>query len=256
MMKRFNLKTSVKAVAPVISTVVITATLLIILIIASFITANLLELQIQNTEFEQAKTNMMLLNELIMDVALRQGAASSVKFNQRAGGIGIYKSPENLTITDNNGAKYYPFNTNDAFYVLKYHGGSRVSASNMTLTEESFNITSGSPYLIVESFQPAGYVWVEACNGAWIVLDYFRVRVANYLEYDLTDIFVVRLNKGLTGGSGTVTVKVRNSAVNTETYQIDENVPLFVHFGNNAKKIPFHYGNVRITEVVVEVSIT
>ena len=87
-----------RAVSPVISTVIISSTLLIILVVASFISTNLLELQVANTEFEQAKTNMLLLNRMIQDVALRQGAASSIQFNQRSGGIGIYQSTENLII--------------------------------------------------------------------------------------------------------------------------------------------------------------
>ena len=96
--KKHFKKRSKSAVSPVISTIIISSTLLIILLIASFVSTNLLELQLANTEFEQAKTNMLLLNKIIQDVALRPGATSSIQFNQRSGGIGIYRSTENLII--------------------------------------------------------------------------------------------------------------------------------------------------------------
>ena len=54
-----------KGISPTIATIIISSTLLIILVIASFVSANVLELQIASTEFEQAKTNMMLLDEVI-----------------------------------------------------------------------------------------------------------------------------------------------------------------------------------------------
>jgi len=88
-----------RGISPVISTIIISGTLLIILVIASFVSANVLELQIASTEFEQAKTNMMLLDEVIQDVALRRGAGGYVQFNQRSGGIGIYNDTETIKTT-------------------------------------------------------------------------------------------------------------------------------------------------------------
>jgi type II secretory pathway pseudopilin PulG len=87
-----------RGISPVITTIIISGTLLIILVIASFVSTNILELQVANTEFEQAKTNMLLLDEVIQDVALRRGAGGYVQFNQRSGGIGIYESSEKIKI--------------------------------------------------------------------------------------------------------------------------------------------------------------
>lgn len=85
-------------ISSVITTIIITGTLLIILVIASFVGTNLLELYMADTEFEQAKTNMILLDEIIQDVALRHGAGGYVQFNQRSGGLNILKSAEKLRI--------------------------------------------------------------------------------------------------------------------------------------------------------------
>jgi hypothetical protein len=88
----------IRGISPVVSTIIISATLLIILVIASFVATNMLELQIANTEFEQAKTNMLLLDEVIQDVALRRNAGGYVQFNQRSGGINIIQNTETLKI--------------------------------------------------------------------------------------------------------------------------------------------------------------
>jgi len=88
-----------RGISPAISTIIISGTLLIILVIASFVSGNILELQIASTEFEQAKTNMMLLDEVTQDVALRRGAGGYVQFNQRSGGIGITENTEKIKIT-------------------------------------------------------------------------------------------------------------------------------------------------------------
>jgi len=85
-------------ISPVISTIIISGTLLIILVIASFVSANVLELQVASTEFEQAKTNMMLLDEVIEDVSLRRGSGGYVQFNQRSGGIGITDDVKTIKI--------------------------------------------------------------------------------------------------------------------------------------------------------------
>ncbi len=83
------LKQSARAVSSVITTILLTSTLLIILLIASFVSTNILAAQMESTEFEQAKTNMGLLDNIIQDVSLRQGAGGYVQFNQRTGGIGL-----------------------------------------------------------------------------------------------------------------------------------------------------------------------
>lgn len=87
-----------KGVSPVVSTIIISAILLIILVVAAFVSTNILEMQVTNTEFEQAKSSMLALNQVIQDVALRPGSGSYLQFNQRSGGIGAYQSQERVII--------------------------------------------------------------------------------------------------------------------------------------------------------------
>ena len=251
---------SVSAVSPVISTIIISSTLLIILVIASFVSTNILELQLANTEFEQAKTSMLLLDKIIQDVALREGAISSIQFSQRSGGIGIYESTEIINITDSQGNNLYPFDPNDAFYVIKYRGGSRVSAAETNLT--------GSSSLVVSMSDSLGYVRVKTGNGVWIVLDYLRVRVVTNTilrvgdtEYNLTDIFIIRLELGSASGSGTVTVKVQNMGftTTTQTYYLTNDVTLYIRVGDRSTELALSGSLtpvVRVTEALIRVSIS
>ncbi|MEM1625311.1 MAG: hypothetical protein QXL08_08660, partial [Candidatus Nezhaarchaeales archaeon] len=80
-----------RGLSTIVSTVIMTATLLLIFFIAFYFATDMLEIQVQNSEFEQAKTAMKILDKTIADVALRPGAASSIPFNQRSGGIGLYE---------------------------------------------------------------------------------------------------------------------------------------------------------------------
>lgn len=89
-----------RGVSSVISTIIITSALLIILAVAAFAATNILSNQMADSEFQQAQSNMQLLNSVVQDVSLRQGAGSYVQFNQITGGIGVATDQQNrLVIT-------------------------------------------------------------------------------------------------------------------------------------------------------------
>jgi len=233
-----------KAISPVVSTVIITATLLIILVVATALAFSMLEIQLQSLEFEQAKTMMMALDKVIAEVSLRPGAASSVEFNQRRGGIGVYQG-ETMTIYVLNGAQQV-LNLSNTTYVIKYRGGSMVSAAPTNL--------SSSGKLVVEAHEPLGHVRVEVGGGAWIVLDYNRVRISSNPSLEAVDVFVVLLRPGTFGGSGMVTAKAWNRGV--RSWPPLEGDEIVVKVGDREVSLPLGgLQSIRITEVVVEVSV-
>ncbi|MEM2169422.1 MAG: hypothetical protein QW186_06430 [Candidatus Bathyarchaeia archaeon] len=247
-MRKKPSKPDEKAVSPVISMVIITATLLIILVVASFIATNMLEIQMQNSEFEQAKTAMLLLNKVIADVSLRPGAASSAQFNQRSGGIGLYKS-ENITI-EFLGSDSNPITVITAeSYIIKYRGGSMVSAAEANLTNPGG--------LIVDMSKPLGHVRVEVGGGAWVVLDYNRVRVMENRDLGVISIYFISLKPGTFGGSGTVTVRVQNRSERVlYNGAPDSGSVIKVKVGEmyEVREIPSGF-IVRVVETIIEVSI-
>lgn len=236
-----------RGISPVISMVIITATLLVILVIASFFATNLLEIQMQNSEFEQAKTAMLLLDKIIMDVSLRPGAASSVQFNQRSGGIGVYEGGL-INITISNSSHTYVNST----FIIKYRGGSMVSAANMSL--------AGFSRLIARSLsEPLGYIRVETGNGAWVVLDYNRVRVIENSELKTVDIYLIKLEPGAFGGSGTVTVRVQNKGINVTPILLSNPAKVTVRVEVNGSSefytSTINVALIRVTVVTIKISV-
>lgn len=238
-----------RAVSPVISTVIITATLLIILVVASSLAISMLEIQMQNSEFEQAKTAMLLLDRTIMDVSLRPGAASSVQFNQRSGGIGLYKDEViNISIISDSSLVNQTIHES---YVIKYRGGSMVSAAEASLTDPGG--------LIVDMSRPLGHVRIESGNGAWIILDYNRVRVTVNKELGTMDVYLIRLEPGAFGGSGTVNVRVQNKRINVKSITLSgSDLTVRVKVGDKeATYSPeVSVSVVRVIEVTIMVSVS
>ncbi|HEY9753687.1 MAG TPA: hypothetical protein V6C97_00855, partial [Oculatellaceae cyanobacterium] len=71
-----------KAVSNVVSTIILTGILLTIFVVAMFVSTNILNAQLTSTEFNQAQSNMQLLDSTIQDVSLRSGAGGFVQFNE------------------------------------------------------------------------------------------------------------------------------------------------------------------------------
>lgn len=217
-------KNRVRGVSPAISAVIISGAMLIILGVASFVSMNLLELQLASTEFEQAKSNMLLLDEVIHDVALRRGSGGYVRFNQRSGGVGIQVRGESLTILAGPPGGEEMIYSITPLITIVYRGGSSASGSEANLR--------GSSSLMVNMSSMLSHVRVELDGGACIKLDYDRVRLIDLGEFILSDeegstlhrfieISIIRLSMGPMGGSGTVNLKAQNMGVNvtTRTYQ-------------------------------------
>ncbi len=137
-----------KAVSTIITTIILSAVLLGILVVASFVASNILDMEMANTEFEQAKTNMLLLNDVIQDVSLRQSSGGYVQFNQRTGGIGI------ASIVDSINVQAVPKHT---AVVLKPNGAGSYSEWIVSSTmAPRYNLTSdGNPDTFIMTMDTA-----------------------------------------------------------------------------------------------------
>ena len=203
-----------QAVSTIISTIILTSVLLIILVVASFVSLNILSNQMASTEFEQAKSNMLLLDTTVQDVSLRPGAGGYVQFNERTGGIGLMnQTDDSLSISATNGTGT-PNNANFTNLVqFIYSGGSLASAA----VDPSIGYTSlrgNLSFAYVNMSQGLGFLRLEQNNGAKIKLDYDRVRIVSTglidSQTNMVQISFIHLIKGNTTGSGTVNVQVQN----------------------------------------------
>ena len=211
-----------RAFSSVISTIIFTSVLLIILVVATFVSLNILSNQMASTEFDQAKSNMLLLDTTVQDVSLRPGAGGYVQFNEREGGIGlINQTADSLSITAMAGQTTNSTSFNGLVQFI-YSGGSLASAAVNPSTGYT-SLRGDLSYAYVNLTQGLGFLRLEQNNGAKIKLDYDRVRVVSTglidSQTNLVQISFIHLIKGATSGSGTVNVQVQNIQTNTTTWQ-------------------------------------
>jgi hypothetical protein len=219
----YRIAANKRAVSSVISTVILTSVLLVILVVASFVSLNILSLQMASTEFDQAKSNMLLLDTTVQDVSLRPGAGGYVQFNERTGGIGlINQTDESLSINATDGQTSPQNKTFDNLVQFIYRGGSLASAavdSSIGYTPLRGNLS----FAYVNMSQGLGFLRLEQDNGAKINLDYDRVRIVSTglidSQTNLVQISFIHLIMGNTTGSGTVNVQVQNIQTHTTTWQ-------------------------------------
>jgi len=231
-----------KAISPVISVVLISGVLLLVLIMATFVANNILELRVQNTEFEQAKTNMLLLDEIIEEAGLKHSSGSYAQFNLRSGAINIVKSnPGNITVLVN-GQQVI----NSEILSIIYRAGSLVSSTNTSLRGVSSLIIRGAASSL-------GYLRIETEGGVKIKLDYNRIRIVEgeTAEYNLIEILFFQLIRGQMGGSGTLRVKAQNKGIFIESYTYASNtVTITVRVGSRTESYEYH-GDKNTTVVTV-----
>lgn len=208
-------------ISTVISTVIVSSALLTILVISSFFSGNILELQMASTEFEQAKANMMLLDEVIQDVALRRGSGGYVQFNQRSGGINVIEHADRISIYAETNATYREMIYNSTPLIsLDYRGGTHASSAD--------TVMRGTNFVMVQGLNASlSHLRVEAGQGVWIRLDYYRVRIVEMGTLPLNPlngtiqfigITFLRLERGKIGGLDLLNVKVQNIGINTTSY--------------------------------------
>jgi hypothetical protein len=251
---------STRGISTVITTIIISGALLVILVVASFVSENILSIQLASTEFDQATTNMGLLDQVIQDTALRQGAGGYVQFNQRTGGIGWNEATDNISIAAvfPNGTRI-PWPPWSPLLTLVYRGGSKVSGAATNIT--------GAPNLNVSISDPLSFLRVETGQGIWVKLDYNRVRtismgtlIANNSAYDFYDITFIRLIKGsISGASGTVNFKVQNLNINTTSIPCPNgvNVTAQLNAGPSIDVVSARNSAVvMVTEIQIRVSIS
>ncbi|MEM4576211.1 MAG: hypothetical protein QW701_01970 [Candidatus Nezhaarchaeales archaeon] len=240
-----------KGTSLVVSLVITSATLLIVVVSSSFFATNLLEVQVQNSEFEQAKTAMLLLDRVITDVSLRLGAASSIPFNQRSSGVGVYKG-ETMNITILSGSSVL-LNKSISSYVIKYRGGRMASVAET-------NLRDPGGLIIKDRFKSLGRIQVKVEEGAWITLDYNRVRIAVNENLKVMDIYLIRLEPGSFGSSGSIMIRVQNKDVKVEPILLGctiDNLRVLVTVGDLMEYQDYSkVSTIRIVEVVIVVSIT
>lgn len=187
-------------VSTVLSTVILTSVLCIIVFTASYVANDAINAQIENAQFDQAKNVMLALDKLIGRLIYKPESSGYVKTSFWTVTPHFTETGEKLEVWIDGEKKLgVPVN------VIKIKGGPRTSvASDREL------IGSGR-FLLTNISDSLGRVRVYQSAGAWITLDYSRVRClytgafTNLKEnqtYNQIEITVVNVTFGTFGTLG------------------------------------------------------
>lgn len=162
-----------RALSPVIAAIILASVLGIIVFIASNLANDIVDAQVEEAQFEQAKYVMLSLDKLIKRIMYEPESSGYIKtsfwkvtpYFETVGNLTVKVETSELEILITR--QPMPIN------VIKIKGGPRVGvpAKQNLLGDESLIIT--------DIAKPLGNIKVYQEHGAWISLDYARIRCIN-----------------------------------------------------------------------------
>jgi len=209
-----------RGISDVISTTILTAVILAIVISTFGYATYVLLIEGASREFSQAQGIMVSFENMIEDLIFRPDSNAFIRFNFRTSGPSFEQTGGSITLTvsQQNGSTYTPLSSSNAsIAVFRIKGGSFVGTSDMGL------IGDGS-VLLTDPSKPLGRVTVNQSQGAWVSLDYARVRV-NYLgvfkfyngtsleEFNVVEVTYLNLTRGSWSGGNFLTITAKNDRV-------------------------------------------
>jgi len=217
-----------KGASVVLSAIVVAATTLTITVAALMFSDNVLKVQLDVSEYEQAKNMLVTLADLVEDVSASPLSAHYVRFNVRTSTPRFVPGIRDISVTVSGQASPVIVGKTG---IVEVKGGPLVGTVSM-------NTLLGEDRLIVDDVsKPLARVYEHQTDGAWITLDYSRVRVTSlgcFYYYDAGNnlsgylnavrIAFVNLTIGTTIGSGSLDIVVRSLSTELETAIIQSNV--------------------------------
>jgi len=196
-------------VSTVLSTVILTSVLCVIVFTASYVANDAINGQIENAQFDQAKNVMLALDKLIKRVIYKPESSGYVKtsfwtvtpyFTETGEELEVWIDGEKIPIN-------IPVN------VVKIRGGPRTSVA----TDQE--LIGNEKLLLTNISDSLGRVRIYQSAGAWITLDYSRVRCIytgtfkNLKEdktYNYVEITVINVTFGTFGVQEKASFTVKN----------------------------------------------
>lgn len=156
-----------KALSPVIAAVILASVLSIIVFVASNLANDIIGAHIEEAQFEQAKYVMLSLDRLIKRIMYEPESSGYIKTSFWKVTPYFEKAVGNLTIEAPELEITIPIN------VIKIKGGPMVGVSVKQ------NLLGDEDLIIADLTKSLGNVKMYESNGAWISLDYARIRCIN-----------------------------------------------------------------------------
>lgn len=215
-----------RAISAVISSVILTSAVLVITLIAQYVSLTILAQQSQDQEFDQMKNNIMLFSEVVEDVATKPGTSGYLRFN-------LITAKPSFTLSKTVSISVDSLGTvlQGKTRMLEILGGSLVGVAGQQTISGSDN------YILTSLSSRLGRAYTNQSKGAWVVMDFLRMRVTyhgSFFFYDTGDghsgylnvveISFINMSFGtIRGGSGVLNMKAQNTKLSVISYKTTAN---------------------------------
>jgi len=253
---------------PTVTVILVSAALSLTVAAAFFAQLNLL-MQSQATEFENGKASMISLAQMIEGLSLAKGSAAYTRFAISSGGLVLTKGTERLTIKIGGTTVF-----EDSINLVRLRGGAGVSSPDFKVLKGVPN-TMPTDCLIIspEDSAPLGWVYLKRENGAWVIMDFGRVRVVpsgviqatrdgiNWDPVNVVEVTYVRIVYGTFSGSDVYDVcpKVLNMTTRVIQFPDSTRITIRVERGSSSEEYVSEQGGngtiVFLNIVDVEISV-
>jgi hypothetical protein len=247
-----------RALSEIISTTILVAAMLIVVIGVMGFAIDLFNTQTQDAEFSQAQNGVIALAQGIDSILPTQGAAAFSTFNSRTGGPVIINNFDQMVLTVLNPQGKVAFSNSININEFRYRAGSLVSQEGEqwvragNFTGQPFSQTFNGTLIIQNNSAPLGFVYTSHDNGAtWVTMDYRRINVNNlgvfnislgavpvgkdqaeneiykqvYQLVDIVQINLVNITGGTFSGSSNLVVSAVNQGTSTATLSFPDPSP-------------------------------
>ncbi|KYH40845.1 MAG: hypothetical protein AYL32_009200 [Candidatus Bathyarchaeota archaeon B26-2] len=214
-MKRENL-----AISTPLSTIILASVLLVIVGVASFAANNAINAQLEETQFEQAKNVLLAVDKIVKKVLFARQSSGYVKSSFWKTTPQFTRTGGNLTLIIDAGSVNWTYQI--PVNVIKVKGGSHVGVTTPQ------DILGNGSLLLTDLSSSLGRVSVYQSDGAWVSLDYSRVRCvytgiweyfngSDYESFNVVEITVVNFTFGTIETGTQVFIIVQNLGINSES---------------------------------------
>jgi len=215
--------------APAITTVILVAATLAIAISASGFAYTMLELQTETAEYENGKSAMVNLAQMIEGLTFAKGSAAHTTFYLSTGGMQLTPGTDSMAVNVAGSLVLGPSRIN----LIQFRGGRYVGGPDYQILRGDPTMMANQSLIMhsgTSAIQPLGWVYEMRKNGAWVVDDFGRIRVVfsgtdnysvNGIAWQLlnvVELIYINVSFGTFSGSNAVDVRARVTSVTTSTW--------------------------------------
>jgi len=222
------LKNGNLGISNVITTVILTSIMIIIILSASFLANNILNAQIERTQFDQSKNVLFTLDKIVKKVTFKPQSSGYVRSSFWTTVPFFVETGEVLQVwVDQTLTNEIPIN------IVKIQGGRTVGVA---VPE---NIIGSESILLTNVSDSLGRIQVYQSNQAWVALDYSRVRCiysgtselyngTDYEIYNLVEINIIKITFGFFEVQDKASIVAQNISVEASQSEFFNNFTIRV----------------------------